>query len=77
MAQKKQHAYRFEIFKSDINDQFYWRMVTNQNGNIVSQSEGYTRRGSAKATVIKIAQCFKSKPEIRQIDYDGVTIVSY
>lgn len=56
--------YKFEIFKSEKDDQWYWHMKAEYGGKIVAQSEGYTRSDSARDTVISIARCFRYKPVI-------------
>lgn len=38
---------KFEIFKSDKNDQFYFRLKAG-NGEIILSSEGYTTKAAAK-----------------------------
>lgn len=40
---------KFEIFKA-TNGQFYFR-IKSSNGQIIAQSEGYTRKESAKDTI--------------------------
>lgn len=56
--------YRFAIWKSEEDDQWYWHMTAVMGGKIVAQSEGYTRSDSARDTVISIAQGFRYKPVI-------------
>ena len=46
---------RFEIFRSGLFvKRWYWRLVSDANGEIVAQSEGYSRRIDALATVQSI-----------------------
>lgn len=40
---------KFEIFKG-VNGQFYFR-IKSSNGQAIAQSEGYTQKESAKATI--------------------------
>jgi len=37
---------RFELFKSEDNSQWYFRLIA-KNGRIICQSEGYTRKSNA------------------------------
>lgn len=41
---------QFEVFKSDHNQQWYWRIVA-ANGQKVAQSEGYHNKQDALATI--------------------------
>lgn len=73
----KTNNYRFEIFKSHYDKKFYWHMRSVKGGKVVSQSEGYSRRTNATATVVSIAQGFKTKPEVWLLEADGVTVLKY
>lgn len=42
----------FEIFRAGLlRKRWYWRLVSNGNGEIMAQSEGYSRRVDALKTV--------------------------
>ena len=41
---------RFEVFQSTSDHQWYWRLIAG-NGEIVAQSEGYTRSEDAERGV--------------------------
>lgn len=42
--------YRFEIFQSPLNKQYYWRFKS-ANNEIVAQSEGYMAKSSAQHAI--------------------------
>jgi uncharacterized protein YegP (UPF0339 family) len=43
----------FKIFKSEKNKQFYFNFIGN-NGQVMLQSEGYTRKSNAKKAITAI-----------------------
>lgn len=43
-------SYRFEVFKSNANSQYYWRFRA-PNNEIMCQSEGYIQKSSAINTI--------------------------
>lgn len=42
--------YRFEVFKSSVNSQYYWRFKA-PNHETVAQSEGYVAKSSAQHAI--------------------------
>jgi uncharacterized protein YegP (UPF0339 family) len=43
----------FKIFKSEKNKQFYFNFIGN-NGQVMLQSEGYTRKSNAKKAIASL-----------------------
>jgi uncharacterized protein YegP (UPF0339 family) len=52
--------YTFEVFRSDANGEWYWR-ITHRNGNIVAVAgEGYTRKAKALSSARRLAKGFRN-----------------
>jgi len=54
---------QFEIFKSDKNAQFYFRLKAD-NGEIVASSEGYTSKHNAKKGIDVIKRLAVDAPVV-------------
>lgn len=51
---------KFEIYRSENDRQFYWRLVS-RNGNIIAQGEGYKRRGNALKAVHAVQKSMNAR----------------
>ena len=50
--------YTFEVYRSDANGEWYWR-ITHRNGNIVAVAgEGYARKAKALSSARRLARGF-------------------
>ncbi len=54
--------YKFELFQSWQNSQYYWRIKSNQNGQIIaSSSEGFTTKQNCKDNFLLIWNAIKNE----------------